>query len=43
MSNHGELQCLELIYADLCEPMRTTSFSESKYFLMFTDDFSGMT
>lgn len=33
---------LELIHADLCGPMRTESLSKSKYFLLFTDDYSRM-
>lgn len=35
-------KCLELIHADLCGPMHTTSFGGSRYFLLFTDDFSRM-
>ncbi|KAJ4807357.1 polyprotein [Rhynchospora pubera] len=33
---------LDLVHTDLCGPMRTTSFGGSKYFLLFTDDFSRM-
>ncbi|GKD09674.1 retrovirus-related pol polyprotein from transposon TNT 1-94 [Tanacetum coccineum] len=33
---------LELIHADLCGPMRMESLAGSKYFLLFTDDFSRM-
>jgi len=36
------LKCLELIHADLCGPMHTTSFGGSRYFLLFTDDYSRM-
>jgi Reverse transcriptase (RNA-dependent DNA polymerase)/Integrase core domain len=35
-------QVLELIHADLCGPMQTVSIGGSKYFLLFTDDFSRM-
>nr|GEY91111.1 retrovirus-related Pol polyprotein from transposon TNT 1-94 [Tanacetum cinerariifolium] len=35
-------QILELIHADLCGPMRTESLAGSKYFLLFTDDYSRM-
>ena len=34
--------CLEIIHADLCGPMQTTSFGGSRYFLLFTDDHSRM-
>ncbi|CAL5345664.1 unnamed protein product [Camellia sinensis] len=34
--------CLELIHADLCGPMQTKSFGGSRYFLLFTDDYSRM-
>nr|GFD31008.1 retrovirus-related Pol polyprotein from transposon TNT 1-94 [Tanacetum cinerariifolium] len=33
---------LELVHADLCGPMKTESLAGSKYFLLFTDDFSRM-
>jgi Reverse transcriptase (RNA-dependent DNA polymerase)/gag-polypeptide of LTR copia-type/Integrase core domain/GAG-pre-integrase domain/Domain of unknown function (DUF4219)/Zinc knuckle len=33
-------EILELIHSDLVGPMRTTSLGGSKYFLLFTDDFS---
>ena len=33
---------LELIHADLCGPMRTQTLSGSRYFLLFTDDYSHM-
>jgi Reverse transcriptase (RNA-dependent DNA polymerase)/gag-polypeptide of LTR copia-type/Integrase core domain/GAG-pre-integrase domain/Domain of unknown function (DUF4219)/Zinc knuckle len=33
---------LELVHADLCGPMQTESIGGSKYFLLFTDDFSRM-
>ncbi|KAK9157521.1 hypothetical protein Scep_004095 [Stephania cephalantha] len=35
-------KCLELIHADLCGPMQTKTFGGSRYFLLFTDDFSRM-
>lgn len=35
-------KCLELIYADLCGPMKTISLGGSKYFLLFIDDCSRM-
>ncbi|XP_024984146.1 uncharacterized protein LOC112520048 [Cynara cardunculus var. scolymus] len=31
---------LELIHSDICGPMRTPSFGESRYFLTFIDDYS---
>ena len=31
---------LELIHADVCGPMQTTSFGGNKYYLLFTDDFT---
>ena len=34
--------CLELIHADLCEPMQTKSLGGSIYFLLFIDDYSCM-
>ncbi|GJS07420.1 retrovirus-related pol polyprotein from transposon TNT 1-94 [Tanacetum coccineum] len=33
---------LELILADLCGPIRVESLAGSKYFLLFTDDYSRM-
>lgn len=33
---------LELVYADICGPMKTESHAGSKYFLLFIDDFSQM-
>ena len=33
---------LEIVHADLCGPMQTKSFGGSKYFLLFTDDFTRM-
>ncbi|GJW87365.1 retrovirus-related pol polyprotein from transposon TNT 1-94 [Tanacetum coccineum] len=33
---------LELVHSDLCGPMRTNSLAESRYFLLFTDDYSRM-
>jgi transposase InsO family protein len=33
---------LDLVHADLCGPMETTSIGGSKYFLLFTDDCSRM-
>lgn len=38
----GNSKCLELIHADLCGPMNTISLGGSRYFLLFTDDFSRM-
>lgn len=35
-------ECLELVHADLCGPMQTESLGGSKYFLLFTDDYSRM-
>ena len=35
-------KCLEVIHVDLCRPMNTESFSGSRYFLLFTDDYSRM-
>ncbi|KAG7576575.1 Ribonuclease H-like superfamily [Arabidopsis thaliana x Arabidopsis arenosa] len=35
-------QCLEIVHADLCGPMQTTSLGGSRYFLMMTDDYSRM-
>ena len=35
-------ECLELIHADLCGPMQTKSLGGSRYFLLFTDDYSRM-
>ena len=35
-------KCLELVHVDLCGPMSVESFGGSKYFLMFTDDYSRM-
>ena len=31
---------LELVHTDVCGPMQTQSFSESRYFITFTDDYS---
>ncbi|GKV51061.1 hypothetical protein SLEP1_g57737 [Rubroshorea leprosula] len=33
---------LELVHVDICGPMRNLSLNKSKYFLLFTDDFSRM-
>ncbi|KAJ1700426.1 hypothetical protein LUZ63_000205 [Rhynchospora breviuscula] len=33
---------LEIVHADLCGPMQTISLGGSKYFLLFTDDYSRM-
>ena len=33
---------LQLIHTDVCGPMRTPSLNESKYFILFIDDFSRM-
>jgi GAG-pre-integrase domain len=35
-------QLLELVHTDLCGPMDTSSLGESRYFLLFIDDFSRM-
>ncbi|KAK9167207.1 hypothetical protein Scep_002398 [Stephania cephalantha] len=35
-------KCLELIHVDLCGPMQTKTLVGSRYFLLFTDDFSRM-
>ncbi|CAH9081524.1 unnamed protein product [Cuscuta europaea] len=35
-------ECLQLVHADLCGPMQTESLGGSKYFLLFTDDYSRM-
>ena len=34
--------CLELVHADLCGPMSVESLGGSRYFLLFTDDYSRM-
>lgn len=34
--------CLELLHADLCGTMQTTSLGGSKYFLLSTDDYTRM-
>lgn len=34
---------LELVHTDVCGPMRTPSLDNSKYFILFIDDFSRMT
>jgi hypothetical protein len=31
---------LEIVYSDVCGPMRTTSMGGAKYFVTFIDDFS---
>ena len=31
-------ECLELLHADLCGPMKTVSLGGSKYFLLITND-----
>ncbi|PKA46730.1 Retrovirus-related Pol polyprotein from transposon TNT 1-94 [Apostasia shenzhenica] len=33
---------LELVHADVCGPMRTPSMNNSRYFILFIDDFSRM-
>ena len=33
-------QVLQLVHADICGPMATTSILGSRYFLLFVDDFS---
>nr|GMD06049.1 Retrovirus-related Pol polyprotein from transposon TNT 1-94 [Ipomoea batatas] len=35
-------ECLELVHADLCGPMKTESLNGSRYFLLFTDDYTRM-
>jgi len=35
-------KCLELIHADLCGSMQTKSLGGSRYFLLFTNDYSRM-
>lgn len=42
-SLHKSTEILALIHTDLCGPMSVESFSGKRYFLGFTDDFSGMT
>lgn len=34
--------CLEIIHADPCGPMNTQSLAGSRYFILFTDDYSRM-
>lgn len=34
---------LELVHTDLCGPIRTTSLSGNKYFILFVDDLTRMT
>ena len=34
---------LELVHTDVCGPMRTSSLDNSKYFILFIDDYSRMT
>jgi len=34
---------LELVHTNVCGPMRTTSFGNSKYFILFIDDLTRMT
>jgi hypothetical protein len=34
---------LEIMHTDVCGPMRTTGLNGERYFLLFVDDFSGMT
>ena len=34
---------LELIHSDLCGPIEPASYGGTKYYLLFTDDFTGMT
>lgn len=36
-------QTAELIHADVCGPMRTSSLNGSRYFVVFVDDYSRMT
>ena len=35
-------QPLMLVHADICGPMRTNSLGDSKYFLIFVDDYTRM-
>ena len=35
-------KCLELVHADLCGPINIESLGGSRYFLLFTDDYSRM-
>src|SRR5579871_1962020 len=37
------IKVLELIYTDICGPMKTTSIGNTKYFILFIDDYSRMT
>ena len=39
--NHRSLSPLEIIHSDLCGPMEVGSLGGARYFLTFTDDFSG--
>lgn len=34
---------LELVHTDVCDPMRTPSLDNSRYFILFIDDYSRMT
>ena len=33
---------LQLVHADICGPMQTSSLNNSKYFLLYIDDYSRM-
>ena len=36
-------ELLELVHTDICGPMRTPSLSNNRYFILFIDDYTGMT
>ncbi|GKG01024.1 hypothetical protein Tco_0305729, partial [Tanacetum coccineum] len=36
-------EILELVHTDLCGPMRSPSHGNNLYFILFIDDFNGMT
>lgn len=38
--NTRSSRILELIHSDVCEPMPTTAYDSSRYFVIFMDDFS---
>lgn len=40
MANHDIREVLKYVYSDYEGPTKTTSFSESYYFVSFVDDFS---
>src|SRR5579871_5570660 len=37
------MKILKLIHTDICGPMKTTSIGNTKYFMLFIDDYSRMT